>query len=43
MLDITALLEEIKQHPYTDLSIKTPHTGKIEFSNLKEGDKVTDA
>lgn len=43
MLDITKLLEEIKQHPYKDLSIRTPHTGIIEFSNLKEGDKVIDA
>lgn len=43
MLDITSLLEEIKQRPYTDLSIKTPHTGIIEFAPLQEGDKVKDA
>ncbi len=43
MLDITSLLEEIKQRPYTDLSIKTPHTGIIEFTDLNEGDKVKDA
>lgn len=43
MLDITSLLEEIKQRPYTDVSIKTPHTGIIEFTDIGEGDKVKGA
>ena len=43
MLDISSLLEEIKQHPYTDLSICTPHTGYLEFGSFNEGDKVKDA
>ncbi len=43
MLDISSLLEEIKQHPYTDLSIYTPHTGYLEFGAYNEGDKVKDA
>ena len=42
MLDITALLDEIKQHPYLDVSIKTPHTGIIEFTDIEEGNKVKD-
>nr|CRY97945.1 hypothetical protein [uncultured prokaryote] len=43
MLDITSLLEDIKQRPYTDVSIKTPHTGVIEFTEIGEGDKVKGA
>ncbi len=43
MLDISSLLEEIKQRPYTDLSICTPHTGYLKFGAFNEGDKVKDA
>lgn len=40
MLNITALLEEIKQTPYTDLNIYAPHTGILDYTNINEGDEV---
>lgn len=40
MLDVTALLDEIKASPYEEIQIVAPHTGTITFSSLKEGDRV---
>lgn len=40
MIDISALLEEIKASPYREIKISAPHSGKISFENLKIGDKV---
>ena len=34
MLDISATLEKIKAEPYTDISIRTPHTGVVQFEHL---------
>lgn len=41
MIDISALLEEIKQSPYREINIVAPHSGKISFQNLKPGDGVS--
>ncbi len=41
MLNIKELLEEIKASPYEEVEISVPHTGIVEFSDLKVGDKVT--
>ncbi len=41
MLNISSILDEIKQTPYMDLSIYAPHTGVLEFANINEGDKVS--
>lgn len=40
MLDISALLEEIKASPYEEQVICAPHTGLITFADLSSGDKV---
>lgn len=40
MLDVTALLEEIKASPYEEIDITAPHTGVIEFAKINPGDKV---
>lgn len=40
MLDVTALLEEIKASPYEEIHILAPHTGKVTFPDIKEGDRV---
>ncbi|MDR2801504.1 MAG: biotin attachment protein [Desulfovibrio sp.] len=38
MLDISALLEELKRSPYEEISVYAPHSGRISFSPaLKEG------
>ncbi len=38
MLDISALLEEIKASPYEEMVVRTPHTGKVSFPpDLAEG------
>ncbi|WP_031482125.1 hypothetical protein [Maridesulfovibrio frigidus] len=41
MLNIKELLEEIKASPYEEVEISVPHTGIVEFSDLKVGDKVS--
>ncbi|MBI9112461.1 biotin attachment protein [Maridesulfovibrio ferrireducens] len=41
MLNIKELLEEIKASPYEEVEISVPHTGKVEFADLKVGDKVS--
>ncbi len=43
MFDISKLLEEIKAAPYREVEIKSPHTGIITFTNIKEGDEVLSA
>lgn len=40
MLDVTALLDEIKASPYEEIQIVAPHTGRVTFASLKEGDRV---
>ena len=40
MINISALLDEIKASPYREIVISTPHTGKVTFSGIKQGDKV---
>lgn len=40
MLDVTALLDEIKASPYEELCIVAPHTGRVTFADIKDGDKV---
>lgn len=41
MLNIKELLEEIKASPYKEIVVRAPHTGVVEFEDLKPGDKVT--
>ncbi len=41
MLDISKLLEEIKQSPYDEITVSVPHSGVLTFADVKEGDKVT--
>ena len=40
MLDISALLEEIKASPYEEQVIYAPHTGVIRFADVKSGSRV---
>lgn len=40
MVDISALLEEIKASPYRDIVVTAPHCGKVTFAAIKEGDKL---
>ena len=40
MIDISALLDEIKASPYREIVITAPHTGRVTFAGLKTGDKV---
>ena len=40
MLDISKLLEEIKQSPYDEITVYAPHSGVLTFTDAKEGDKV---
>lgn len=41
MLDISAVLEEIKASPYEEMTVRAPHTGIIRFpEGLKPGDSV---
>ncbi len=41
MLDVTALLEEIKASPYREIEIVTPHTGRVNFTTVQVEAKVT--
>ena len=38
MLDVTSLLESIKAEPYTEMPVRAPHTGVINFAGVREGD-----
>lgn len=40
MLDISALLDEIKASPYEEIAICAPHTGKVNFAKVALGDAV---
>jgi len=40
LLNIKELLEDIKANPYKEIVIKSPHTGAVEFADIKPGDKV---
>lgn len=40
MIDIPALLEEIKASPFRDIHIRAPHCGLVTFQEIREGDKV---
>ena len=40
MLDVTSLLESIKAEPYTEMPVRAPHTGVINFAGVREGDRV---
>lgn len=40
MLDVTALLEEIKASPYEEIHVVAPHTGKVSFAGVKDGERV---
>lgn len=38
MINISALLDEIKAAPYREIVISTPHTGRVTFAGLHQGD-----
>ncbi|BCS86893.1 biotin attachment protein [Pseudodesulfovibrio sediminis] len=40
MLNIKELLDKVKASPYREIVIRAPHTGKVEFAGLKQGDMV---
>ena len=40
MLNISDLLEQIKQNPYREIVVRTPHTGVVNFADIKQGDAV---
>ncbi len=40
MIDISALLDEIKASPYREIIIRTPHTGRVTFAAVKAGETV---
>jgi biotin carboxyl carrier protein len=40
LLDISELLDQIKESPYEELEITAPHTGVVRFSEVSPGDKV---
>lgn len=39
-MDISTLLDGIKDSPYRDIKITAPHCGKVTFSAVKPGDKM---
>ncbi len=41
MLDVTALLDEIKSSPYEEVQILAPHTGTVTFATLEKGNEVS--
>lgn len=41
MINISALLDEIKASPFREIIIRAPHTGRVAFADLKAGDTVT--
>ncbi len=40
MIDISALLDEIKAAPYREIAILAPHSGVVTFAGLKPGDRI---
>ena len=43
MINISALLDEIKASPFRVIVIRTPHTGVVSCSDFTEGDVVLGA
>lgn len=40
MINISELLEEIKASPYREITVSTPHTGRVTFAGLSQGQEV---
>lgn len=40
MIDIISILDEIKKAPYREITVSTPHCGKIEFVVSQPGTRV---
>ena len=40
MINISALLDEIKASPYREIVVKTPHTGTVTLAGVTEGQEV---
>ena len=40
MINISELLEEIKASPYREITVRTPHTGRVTFAGLQPGQEV---
>lgn len=40
MLDISVLLEKMKASPYEEIDIFAPHTGVVNYANIRENQKV---
>lgn len=40
MLNISDLLDQIKKNPYREITVATPHTGVVNFAEIKKGDAV---
>ncbi|NCC25464.1 MAG: biotin attachment protein [Deltaproteobacteria bacterium] len=41
MLDISHLLDRIKNEPYEEIVVRAPHCGTVSFEAVKPGDRVT--
>ncbi len=40
MLNVSNILEQVKQNPYREITVSAPHTGVVSFADLKAGDAV---
>lgn len=40
MIDISAILEEIKASPYRDIVVRAPHCGRVSFAEISAGARV---
>ena len=40
MMDISALLDEIKAQPFREIVIAAPHTGTVTFADVRQGDQA---
>lgn len=40
-INISSVLEGIKDSPYSEITITAPHTGVLTFADIKSGEKVT--
>ena len=43
MIDVKALLENIKAAPYEEIEVTAPHTGVVRFAEVAPGDRVVGA
>ena len=41
MIDVKALLEDIKAAPYEEIVVASPHTGVVTFAGIEPGTRVT--